>query len=128
MNSSYCVLVVDDEPSIGKLLLKELTTPARCVHVAASAREARDLLAKNEYEVAVLDIRLPDANGLELAREVAEIAPNLPIILVSGRLGDIEDRELAGNIKKVVLKPFNQAIISAAIREVLDAKPQTIAA
>ena len=48
--------------------------------------------------------------------------------MVSGRLGDIEDRKLAGNIKKIVLKPYNQAIISAAIREVLDAKPQTVAA
>ena len=58
MNSAYSVLVVDDEPSIGKLLLKELTTPARAVHVAASGSEARELLAKTEYEVAVIDIRL----------------------------------------------------------------------
>ena len=70
MNNPYCVLVVDDEPSIGKLLFKELTTPARAVHVAASAHEARELLAKNEYEVAVVDIRLPDANGIELMQNI----------------------------------------------------------
>ena len=44
------------------------------------------------------------------------------------RLGDVEEREMVGNIRKIVLKPYNQAIISAAIREVLDAKPQTKAA
>ena len=40
MRTSYSVLAVDDEPSIGKLLEKELSTPARAVHVAGSARQA----------------------------------------------------------------------------------------
>ena len=75
----------------------------------------------------ILDIEMPEVNGLELARRAAKIAPELPVVLVSGRLGDIEDMKLAGNIQKVVLKPYNQAIISAAIREVLDAKTQTTA-
>jgi len=79
------------------------------------------------FDVLITDYDMPDVNGLELARRAAKIAPLLPVVLVSGRLGDIEDNKLAGNIKKVVLKPYNQAIISAAIREVLDAKKQTTA-
>ncbi len=89
---------------------------------------ARLALDAGAFDVCITDYDMPDINGLELARRIAALAPRLPVILVSGRLGDIEDRELAGNIKKIVLKPYNQAIISAAIREVLDAKPQTKAA
>ncbi|HML59432.1 MAG TPA: PAS domain S-box protein [Solidesulfovibrio sp.] len=92
---------------------------------AALARLSADPAA---FDVCITDFDMPDINGLELAGKIAALAPNLPVILVSGRLGDIEDREMGGNIKKIVLKPYNQAIISAAIREVLDAKPQTKAA
>ena len=108
MNSPYCVLVVDDEPSIGKLLLKELTTPARTVHVAGSAREARELLAKNEYEVAILDLRLPDANGLDLMVELRQRQEDLETILVTGH-GAIDTAVEAMKLGAFdyVTKPFN---------------------
>ncbi|UJX40216.1 PAS domain S-box protein [Desulfovibrio sp. JY] len=93
--------------------------------VSALAKLALDPQA---FDVCITDYDMPDLNGLELAGKIAAIRSDLPVILVSGRLGDIEQREVAGNIKKIVLKPYNQAIISAAIREVLDAKPQTKAA
>jgi len=97
-------------------------------HGSGQAALAQLQAAPDAFDVCITDFDMPDIDGLELARKIAALAPELPIILVSGRLGDIEDRKLAGNIKKIVLKPYNQAIISAAIREVLDAKPQTIAA
>ena len=116
MNSPYCVLVVDDEPSIGKLLLKELTTPARTVHVAGSAREARDLLAKNEYEVAVLDIRLPDANGIELMVELRQRQEDLETILITGH-GAIDSAVEAMKLGAFdyVTKPFNLAELELLI-------------
>ena len=116
MNSAYSVLVVDDEPSIGKLLLKELTTPARAVHVAASAREARELLAKNEYEVAVLDIRLPDANGLDLMVELRQRQEDLETILITGH-GAIDTAVEAMKLVAFdyVTKPFNLAELELLI-------------
>ncbi|EHJ46713.1 signal transduction histidine kinase, nitrogen specific, NtrB [Solidesulfovibrio carbinoliphilus subsp. oakridgensis] len=92
---------------------------------SALARLAAD---PDAFDVCITDFDMPDLNGLELAGKIAAVAPRLPVILVSGRLGDVEEREMVGNIRKIVLKPYNQAIISAAIREVLDAKPQTKAA
>jgi PAS domain S-box-containing protein len=123
------LFVEDDEDQL-------LTIPrvlAQLGHEVSSHGEAESALARlqadpHAFDVCITDYDMPDIDGLELARRIARIAPHLPIILVSGRLGDIEAKKLAGNIKKIVLKPYNQAIISAAIREVLDAKPQTIAA
>ncbi len=97
-------------------------------HAGAAAALAQLARTPDAFDVCITDYDMPDIDGLELARRIATLAPGLPVILVSGRLGDIEDKKLAGNIRKVVLKPYNQAIISAAIREVLDAKPQTKAA
>ncbi|KHK03966.1 PAS domain S-box protein [Desulfovibrio sp. TomC] len=123
------LFVEDDEdqlltiPRVLAQLGHEVTAHGNALEALAALQAAPDA-----FDVCITDFDMPDVNGLELARRAAEMAPNLPIILVSGRMGDIEDKKLAGNIKKVVLKPYNQAIISAAIREVLDAKPQTIAA
>lgn len=124
------ILFVEDDEDQLLTIPRVLAQLGHEVTAHGSPLDALDLLraAPTAFDVLITDFDMPDVNGLELARRVAEMAPALPVILVSGRLGDIEDKKLAGNIKKVVLKPYNQAIISAAIREVLDAKPQTVAA
>jgi len=124
------ILFVEDDEDQLLTIPRVLAQLGHEVTASGDPREALAILAAgpDAFDVCITDFDMPEINGLELARQAALVAPSLPVILVSGRLGDIEDKQLAGNIKKVVLKPYNQAIISAAIREVLDAKPQTIAA
>ncbi|HEU6438785.1 MAG TPA: hypothetical protein VE028_15220, partial [Nitratidesulfovibrio sp.] len=53
-----------------------------------------------------------------LARKMGDIAPNMPIILVSGREVAAEGAAVAGNIKAMVHKPYNRNILADAIRRV----------
>ena len=124
------ILFVEDDEDQLLTIPRVLAQLGHAVSAHSGAKAALDRLAQEPqaFDVCVTDFDMPDMDGFELARRVAVMAPGLPVIVVSGRLDDIEERELAGNIKKIVLKPYNQAIISAAIREVLDAKPQTKAA
>jgi PAS domain S-box-containing protein len=124
------ILFVEDDEDQLLTIPRVLAQLGHEVTAHGGGAAALDQLAGDPgaFDVCITDFDMPDLNGLELARRIAVLAPDLPVILVSGRLGDIEDKKLAGNIKKVVLKPYNQAIISAAIREVLDAKPHTKAA
>jgi DNA-binding NarL/FixJ family response regulator len=62
---------------------------------------------------------MPGTNGLELARRIAGLAPGVPVIVVSGRRVELRP-DGPGNVRKVVAKPYDKAVISAAIREVLD--------
>ncbi|HCG04212.1 MAG TPA: sigma-54-dependent Fis family transcriptional regulator, partial [Desulfovibrio sp.] len=108
MRTTYTVLAVDDEPSIGKLLEKELSTPTRAVHVATSARQARERLRRASYEVVVLDIRLPDADGIEFMVELRQRYPETEVILITGH-GNIDNAVEAMKLGAYdyITKPFN---------------------
>ena len=71
------------------------------------------------FDLIITDYDMPGLSGTELAAKVAKAAPNLPVILVSGR----EDATMAAahlpNVRKVIIKPYDKNDLSAAIGSVL---------
>jgi two-component system NtrC family response regulator len=102
------ILVVDDEKSIRRLIDLEISSDHRVVATAANAREGLIKLRKQRFDVAVLDIMLPDANGLDLMIQFQEMIPELEIILVTG-FGDIDSAVEAMRMGAYdyITKPFN---------------------
>jgi two-component system response regulator PilR (NtrC family) len=77
------VLVVDDEADIRELLdltLARMGLQADCV---GSLSEARDMLAARRYQLCLTDMRLPDGEGLELVRHIAETVADLPVAVIT---------------------------------------------
>jgi two-component system NtrC family response regulator len=107
MQDAYNVLVVDDEESILRLFKKELTTEERHIHPAMSGHQALDLLSKNQFDVVVLDIRLPDADGIELLTELKQRYPDVEVIMITGH-GDVDTAVEAMKIGAYdyITKPF----------------------
>jgi len=107
MPEQYSVLVVDDEQSIRNLLKKELASEERKVHVADSARQLRRKMHEHQYDVVVLDIRLPDADGLELFTEIKAKTPDVEVVLITGH-GNIDDAVEAMRLGAYdyITKPF----------------------
>jgi len=108
VTSAYSVLVVDDEPSIGKLLKKELSSPARSIQTAETAHQAREMLRRSIFEVVILDLRLPDADGLDLLVEVRQHLPDVEVIIITGH-GNIDSAVEAMKLGAYdyITKPFN---------------------
>jgi len=100
--------VVDDEPSIGKLLKKELSSPGRAVQTAETAHQAREMLRRSIYEVVILDLRLPDADGLDLLVEIRQHLPDIEVIIITGH-GNIDSAVEAMKLGAYdyITKPFN---------------------
>ncbi|WP_017211976.1 sigma-54-dependent transcriptional regulator [Clostridium beijerinckii] len=121
MTESVRVLVADDELSLRMVLQTALNKVGYEVDTVKNGKEALCMAQENHYDVAILDIRMPEVDGLQAFYEIHKIKPNLPIILMTA----FGSSETAVNAMKhgaydYILKPFNldevKIIVSRAIR------------
>lgn len=108
------VLVVDDEPLIRLILSVVLGEAGFHVVEAKDGAEARARLTPAIAAV-VLDITLPDANGLDLLRRFKAERFDLPIILITGEGPELEARAVELGADGFLNKPFGAATILAAV-------------
>jgi two-component system nitrogen regulation response regulator NtrX len=81
--SERTILVVDDEPGIVQSLSGLLKDEGYTVVTAESGGEALDLLGRAQVSLVMLDLRLPDLDGLEVLRRIKSEDPDLPVIMIS---------------------------------------------
>jgi CheY-like chemotaxis protein len=119
-DESNLILIVDDEPDMGWALEHLLKNHEFVTRKALSAQEALNLMAQHRFACAFLDAKLPDMDGLELARRILEIAPGTRIIMVSGYFYrddvSIQDAISQGLIRGFISKPFLQEEILKALQ------------
>ncbi|WP_242163234.1 response regulator transcription factor [Lysobacter sp. M15] len=113
------VLVVDDEPEIGALLTRYLGGQGLQVTVVMDGARFRAAMRSPEFDVVLLDLGLPDEEGLGLIRELRTHWQG-PVIIVSGR-GDSVERVVGLELgaDDYVTKPFDLRELLARIRSVL---------
>jgi excisionase family DNA binding protein len=83
-DSRHRVLVVDDEEGIRDLLSRTLALAEYEVETTADGRSALESIRNDAYELLIADLRMPGMDGLTLIREVKQINPHLPIIIITG--------------------------------------------
>jgi DNA-binding NtrC family response regulator len=83
------VLIVDDEASIRDSLEMILSYERYAVSQAANGREALEVLDRQPIDAVLLDIKMPDKDGLEVLEEIHSRRPDLPVVMISGH-GTIE--------------------------------------
>jgi two-component system KDP operon response regulator KdpE len=113
------VLVVDDEPPIRKLLRMGLGTQGYQTLDAPNAKTALELMA-SKPDLVILDLGLPDMQGLELLREIRARKDTVPIVVLSSRGDEVAKVEaLDHGADDYVTKPFGMAELLARIRAAL---------
>ena len=113
------VLVVDDDPSIRQMLLDYLGDYDYKVSAVASGAEMTEVLTHTAIDLLVLDVRLPDEDGIQIARRLREQS-DLAIIVITGR-HDEADRVMALELgaDDYVTKPFSPRELLARARALL---------
>ena len=112
------LLVVEDDPRLGRLLLRLLREDRHVVELAATAESALDVVAGGSLlEAVILDVGLPDRSGFEVARELRRDGSNVPIIMLTAR-DAINDRVrgLDAGADDYLVKPFAYEELSARLR------------
>jgi two-component system response regulator PilR (NtrC family) len=120
---SPAVLVVDDEADLRELLALTLVRLGLDVDTAESLGQARELLGRNRYALALTDMRLPDGVGLDLVREVA--AKSGPPIAVITAYGSTENAiaALKAGAFDYLAKPVDLEQLRALVRSALQQPP-----
>ena len=116
------ILVVDDEPEVRKLMEHFLTGRGYQVRLAANGREGLAAIDSFAPDVVLLDMHMPEMDGLETLKELAVRAPGLPVIMVTVN----EDVQTTSQLLQLgasdyVPKPFNLDYLEQAINIQLSA-------
>jgi len=124
-NPAARILVVDDDERLRSLLVEYLQQAGFRVIDVADGREMQLALQDNSFDLIVLDIMLPDSDGLTLAREI-RTGLDCPIIMLSAR-GEEVDRIVGLEVgaDDYLAKPFNPRELLARIRAVLRRGPRS---
>lgn len=114
------VLLIEDEPRILELLTGALSSAGFVVDAVTTCADGRDALVSALYDAAILDLGLPDGDGLSLLAEVRSAGNKIPILVLTAR-DTVEDRVsgLDGGADDYVVKPFAVAELVARTRALL---------
>jgi len=116
------ILAVDDDAAICDLFEKGLPPLGFDVTCAASGKQARSLLEKESFDLILMDIMMPDIDGITLTREICSNpkTAKIPILVVSGLsdAGTLEDALLYGAVDYIV-KPIDFALLKSKIDRIL---------
>lgn len=114
------ILIVEDEPKVGRFLENALSEQAYTVRLVKSCAAARDALAESPYDAVVLDLGLPDGDGLALLRSWRGAGFNEPVLILSAR-DSVQDRIQGLNLgaDDYLPKPFSVDELVARVRSLL---------
>lgn len=114
------VLVVEDEIKIAQFTVQALQGMSYVAEMALNGKTARSLITQHEYDLIILDIMLPDDDGLKLCRDIKRL-PSSPPILMLTTLSQIHDKVqgLDSGADDYMTKPFHVEELSARVRALL---------
>jgi len=112
------VLVVDDDPVVGKSIDRILSSRGYAVISAAGGEEAMERLASEDYDMVYTDIKMPGMSGLEVARHIKESRPWLPVVIVTGYGNDANEAEARDiGVNGFLRKPLSPEMVESTADE-----------
>jgi two-component system response regulator AtoC len=125
MDSVARILIVDDDENIRKVLMAILEDKGYSVEAVGTAREAIKKTEKQCYNLALIDIRLPDMEGIDLLTKIRDTTPRMRKIIITGypTLQNAVDAVNRG-ADAYIMKPFDVERVLSTISEQLRKQEQ----
>ncbi|MGH8085540.1 MAG: sigma 54-interacting transcriptional regulator [Lysobacter sp.] len=121
MAETRSALVIDDERDIRELLVMTLGRMGLRCDTASSLADARNQLARNQYDLCLTDMRLPDGSGIDLIAEITQQHPDTPVAMITA-FGNVEAavEALKAGAFDFVAKPVELAVLRDLVRHALE--------
>ena len=121
MTAPATLLIADDDPVALALLAEVLAGEGYVVRAASGGAACLELAAREPVELAIVDLRMPDMDGLEVIRRLAVIRPGIPIIILTAFAGiDTAIEAIRAGADDYLSKPFRMEQITIAVRRILE--------
>jgi CheY-like chemotaxis protein len=113
-------LIIDDEKEIVNLLAEVLMEAGYLVELATKPQDGLNKFRKNEFALVFTDLAMPGMPGWEVAKQIRNIDPSVPIILITGWGIELEEEKIArSGVDLVLSKPFARSEILRTVQETL---------
>ena len=123
MTAPATLLIADDDPVALALLAEVLAGEGYTVRAASGGAACLELAAREPFELAIVDLRMPDMDGLEVIRRLAVIRPGIPIIILTAFAGiDTAIEAIRSGATDYLSKPFRMEQITIAVRRILESR------
>ena len=111
------ILIIDDDPKMRELLGECLAPLGYSLSHAISGQQARELVDSKVFTVVLLDLMLPDADGMDIFRHIREQQPQTQVIVLTGYASlETAIEALRMGAYDYVTKPFDASVIQSAVR------------
>lgn len=108
------VLIVDDEDDFRETVVKRLNARKIIAEGAASGVKALQVLEDKDFDVIVLDVKMPDMDGIETLRHIKKLKPEIEVIMLTGHAS------VEFGLKGMQLGAFDYVMKPAPLNELLD--------
>ena len=117
------ILIVDDDELVVEGIKKNLEHSGYVVNIALGGKEALELFTKEYFDIVLVDLVMPDMNGVEVCKKIKELSSKTVVLLLSGYPNEVEkflpDFVMAGGTDLFLRKPLLTGDIEKAIEKVV---------
>jgi DNA-binding response OmpR family regulator len=122
---SSCILIIDDEPNLRRTLAFVLQRAGHLVTTAANAKEAVQHLQNGAYDLVFLDLKLPDADGIQFLPVIRRMYPQMPVLILTAHATLESAMEaVRQGARDYLLKPIDPTQIIERVSAVLAEQAQ----
>jgi DNA-binding response OmpR family regulator len=126
MEKQKNILLVDDDKSILRILTRILQKQGYKIHTAETGREAEEMLNGQPYDLALIDVKLPDTDGLDLLQKIQVTRPNMIKIILTGFASmDNGIKALNSGADAYLVKPVEPTELLKILKEKLEERSKT---
>ena len=119
------ILIIEDSTTINKIIYKKLTELSFEAHQAFTLKSAKKLLKNNNYKLIILDLHLPDGEGIELIANIQSLSKTKVVILTSDQSNDSREELFEYGILDYIIKDKNLTYSIIEITKIIHSLEQT---